>query len=718
LTNVTTANGPITVTAGGFVTATNVVSLTDADANDISITGNGIQVGYINAGTIAGDVILNAGTGAITEDGDGAADVIAQELYATAQGGIDLDTQITYLQATNSVAGDIVIDNTGALYIFGTGVRNSAPAGQVIITTASPLYIIYAPIIADGNIILTANGVDGDIITGNWLAPAIQSYNGNVTLNAARDILLGQGGFGDIYTHSGSGYISLNAARDIIVDTNTYVISNTGYIEFIAGRDIQVLNTAWVYNAATGDINFTAGNDIIIDAVSLVQGMWGDITLRANNDVDVGNVQTTGNVTIIADNDGSGLGAITDNNGALDNIACNILTLSAATGIGFGTVLETVANTLIADNSTSGDIEISNTGDLYAQHVVNQNGNVKITVASDLTVGDIQALGGFGVYLTATTGSILDDVALDPLDTNGIIASLVVLDAFGDIGSAIAKGDIDVAADTIRATANGNIIIEEKDGAYFENIVSNNGFIALLAHASSIFGLIQAEKLIDIEVTNGDMTISGSLTSFTATISIIIENGSLLAIGVGPHIVCPADAYIFIKGGTLSATGDPINVLIDGDLLLDMAEAGNVGGICGYFNGSVHGQTSGMYVLFMNSSFPSPLLPNGIVFFNGNIIWPPINMAAYNQMLELLSRKFENLHAGNLQNFRLVSIDTNRPLFYFYHPLTPTDSSAFDNITLDAGAYEFIENLLQLRGSAPGYFGIEEDKKKKKPASA
>ncbi len=37
-TDIDTFNGPITIDAGGTITATDVASLTDNDANDISIT--------------------------------------------------------------------------------------------------------------------------------------------------------------------------------------------------------------------------------------------------------------------------------------------------------------------------------------------------------------------------------------------------------------------------------------------------------------------------------------------------------------------------------------------------------------------------------------------------------------------------------------------------------------------------------------------------------
>ena len=42
---------------------------------------------------------------------------------------------------------------------------------------------------------------------------------------------------------------------------------------------------------------------------------------------------------------------------------------------------------------------------------------------------------------------------------------------------------------------------------------------------------------------------------------------------------------------------------------------------------------------------------------------------------------------------------------YAYHPLTETDDSAFDNIKLDAKAYEFIEDHIKLKKKLPDYFG-------------
>jgi len=51
--------------------------------------------------------------------------------------------------------------------------------------------------------------------------------------------------------------------------------------------------------------------------------------------------------------------------------------------------------------------------------------------------------------------------------------------------------------------------------------------------------------------------------------------------------------------------------------------------------------------------------------------------------------------------------------FYAYHPLTPTDSTAFDGLTLDEGFYQFLDGNIQLNSPLNAYFGEEDSLKKK-----
>jgi filamentous hemagglutinin family protein len=67
--------------------------------------------------------------------------------------------------------------------------------------------------------------------------------------------------------------------------------------------------------------------------------------------------------------------------------------------------------------------------------------------------------------------------------------------------------------------------------------------------------------------------------------------------------------------------------------------------------------------------------------------------------------------------FRTVIIDRQTPTgAYFYHPLVLSDSSAFDGIALNAGAYDFIDGNLGLKGDndfSPFYQNEDGNKKNK-----
>jgi hypothetical protein len=62
---------------------------------------------------------------------------------------------------------------------------------------------------------------------------------------------------------------------------------------------------------------------------------------------------------------------------------------------------------------------------------------------------------------------------------------------------------------------------------------------------------------------------------------------------------------------------------------------------------------------------------------------------------------YETLHPYQL------SSNSYEPLVYFYHPLIPVDQSAFNGISLDEGAYDFIQNNLELNRLPPSYYGVQ-----------
>jgi hypothetical protein len=95
-------------------------------------------------------------------------------------------------------------------------------------------------------------------------------------------------------------------------------------------------------------------------------------------------------------------------------------------------------------------------------------------------------------------------------------------------------------------------------------------------------------------------------------------------------------------------------------------------------------------------------------------IWPafPLIRVPVGILEELLRRGLGYYEI--LSTIRITSADSATPFFYGYHPLTPTDLTAFDGITLDVGAYDFIDGNLNLRDQNklfPYYENNEELKK-------
>ena len=150
LVDVQTRNGPITVTAAGSITATNVISQTDADTNEIALTstGGGINVQNINAGTGSGDVVLNAQGGSIQRVGPSTqVNVTADDLNATSVSGIDLYTNINDLVAFVSGTGDILIEESNDIRLASSDAgtddgRIETTNGRIQVRAAGSITIV------------------------------------------------------------------------------------------------------------------------------------------------------------------------------------------------------------------------------------------------------------------------------------------------------------------------------------------------------------------------------------------------------------------------------------------------------------------------------------------------------------------------------------------------------------------------------------------------
>lgn len=272
LANVVAADGPVSVVAGGQVTATNVQSSTDAEANDISLTstGAGIEVVAVNAGTgNAADVILDAQAGNITNSGSNP-DLVADNLNATASGSIALDTTINTLTAESTAAGNITLTETDAMTldsvttadgaiavsagagIVATSVDANGGAGDNVSLTATTGDVTATSVAAADSVSLNANA-------GNVIATSVTADTGNIDIAAATDVTATS-------VTATAGAVNINATTG---DVNIELITANGpatpavAVDIFAGHDIVDLNGAALnIQAASGVTRLEAGNDI------------------------------------------------------------------------------------------------------------------------------------------------------------------------------------------------------------------------------------------------------------------------------------------------------------------------------------------------------------------------------------------------------------------------------------------------------------------------
>ena len=114
LDSVIAADGAISVTEFGNLTATSVKTLGTSDANDISLTAiaSGTSLGSMRVNTVqaggAGDVLLDA-AGSLTQTGGA---ILADELTVRVTRGVTLTTNVAALNLTTSGVGNVSVTDT------------------------------------------------------------------------------------------------------------------------------------------------------------------------------------------------------------------------------------------------------------------------------------------------------------------------------------------------------------------------------------------------------------------------------------------------------------------------------------------------------------------------------------------------------------------------------------------------------------------------------
>ena len=462
------AGGVIATAAEGITLFTDATTLTATNTASGAITvteDDNLALNLLDNG--ARDIEIISTNGALTDNNGASNNIIAANLELSSATGItDIETDVTTLVATVS-NGSISITEANALQIIGAGVTTTGGNGSITLS-AGGLLDIAGAISANGSGVVLLNSTGAD--TAILVSAAISSGLGNVTLNARGDIALDE-------TIATTGDATLTADSEV---------GGTGAITYTSG---SVNAGGVIATAADGITLFT-------DATTLTatNTASGAITVTEDDNLAL-NLLDNGarDIEIISTN-----GALTDNNGASNNIIAANLELSSATGI---TDIETDVTTLVATVS-NGSISITeaNALQIIGAGVTTTGGNGSITLSAGglLDIAGAISANGSGVVLLNSTGA----------DT-AILVSAAISSGLGNV-TLNARGDI-ALDETIATTGDATLTADSEvggTGAITYTSGSINAIDVIVTAAQGITISTEATTLTATNTTSGTITVT------------------------------------------------------------------------------------------------------------------------------------------------------------------------------------------------------------------
>ncbi|MFV0445505.1 MAG: beta strand repeat-containing protein, partial [Planctomycetaceae bacterium] len=587
---VTSANGPISLTAGRDVTLNDLLAVTtgtggsdvnagaavainaaistrggdvDVDAGtDVTSTANGtiVTTAAANSGIASGDVTINAG---LTAAGNINLAAVVDTRGAVHSGGSRSDGGDITLHADNGAGGTV-----DAVNLFASGGNNTGfggDGGNVIVTAQEAITVTGDITTSGGTSSLVNGGAAGDV-TVTSAADAISVKNvfavggqgdayggigGAATITAAEAVVI----TGEIRTDGGVGVnVSGGAAGDISVTSQNSSVDavdlsargGAGAFSGGAGGDIAVIATTDL--VITGTVNASGGN-----AGSNTGGSGGSVLLCSTGSaIEVNDVSanggdggaTSGNGGRIAIDNSTGVGSITLNG-----------TLSAVAGTGAalgtdGTVSLLTAGAIVDNDDTdatdvqAGELQIQAQTGIAGGTAGTDNARLEVdvaTLAASTEAGDIVIHDNDAASLAALTGltigSVTDTIKMIPVTTMGVT---IVDTSDNDSGS-------DLIAVSSVGPLTANAAVSNLDG----------GDVTLSARTS----LTATPSLLTINANVSTSTTGGAGTGrlFLDGEGVTVDNNAavttetgLIAIDAGP-----GDSGIFtMAGGTSVSTTD------------------------------------------------------------------------------------------------------------------------------------------------------------------
>ncbi|MDH5179851.1 MAG: hypothetical protein OEY07_09295, partial [Gammaproteobacteria bacterium] len=394
---------------------------------------------------------------------------------------------VTLTNAGNNF-GSLSIGQADTVSIFDT---NSINLGSINITTS-------LNISTNGNITNTGGAI---VLADTATAAFIAGNNGSISLTDA----------GNRFTLpvalSSSGTLTDVAVTNTVATEVNVGDRITGDLDIISGGDITSTNALTVDGATTLSasgaavtltdpnhnftlLNVTSANSVEVtdtNVITIGTVNAGTVAVEANQ-IALGRVNAT-TTTLTARN-----GQITDANGDNLNLVGDTATLSATDGVGVNDPLETQLNQLTV-TSGSGAIGINNTGTLTVKLATSgdisltNNGDVYLDLIDAEANGDTHSL----IELTIINGSVFSAVPQTIPDIRGHDVTVIVNDGSGDFGGPGSPITIDIHG---VFTLLANISNYDFYNSIPSDIVDNS---TIRLSIGSLFSLLSGQKLIEVE---------------------------------------------------------------------------------------------------------------------------------------------------------------------------------------------------------------------------
>jgi hypothetical protein len=536
LQEVHTANGSITVTAGGTIVALEVSCGTDSGENDISLTATGgdIEVGHLHAG-VHGDLALTA-SGSILDRGGM---IVADELTVTAAGSITLVTTIRVLTATSSGAGDVIVTETDDIVLHRIRVAQGAFAA----TAGGGITATHVESLTDA----AAHDVRLTATTGDILIDLVQAgrHHGRVYLVAAGDVREVAEFDADVDLRARYAYIRVGGQFGCATDPNLELELDVSTLEFYGPYlvlhhqgDIELISTV------PGTIDVQIAGTII--ATCLISGQ-GRIQVVAGADLRLGYADAGAQGGVVNLTAAGSIYALEPADDGVNLIAWQA-NLFAGAHIGGGSqenpYLKTAVEILVAEVGGS-TIYIDESDDIELVSIVAPGGEIGIVAGGDIFITGRVTTGAAAGSILMKAGGCVYMEGHDP-----VVTDFLDVTANSGIFLRTAAAWLDAGVE-----GEGILEIQEEGSVVLRNVTNTNGPIRVLADGS--ITAIRVESLTDAKGNNvGLMTLDGDI--LVDYVGVGIEHGQISLSSAGDiREWGDGDEHIDLKGalGILYAQG-------------------------------------------------------------------------------------------------------------------------------------------------------------------